>query len=151
MQRQITIENLTYYWNICRVANCNDHRVTAVSIARIVSLVQLFYFPTGGDPFYDIKITYSIVEPNVAIATACAPALRPLLKHYFSSVFGSPSTSGTYGESYGTASAATHGAHKAKLQKDHLTIALQTYGQKARRKDGHEELASIASSQDKMV
>ncbi|OAK94594.1 hypothetical protein IQ06DRAFT_184538, partial [Phaeosphaeriaceae sp. SRC1lsM3a] len=61
--------------------------VTAVSIARIESLVRLFYYPPE-DPFYDIKITYSIVEPNLAIATACAPALRPLLKHYLPSVFG---------------------------------------------------------------
>jgi hypothetical protein len=122
--------------------------VTAVSIARIASLVELFYFPKGGDSFYDIRIIYSIVEPNVAIATACAPALWPLVKHYFGSPVSSP---GTYGESYGTASAGTHGPQKGNLQGGQLTIALQAYGQKSRRRDGHEELASIASSQDKMV
>jgi hypothetical protein len=124
------------------------YSVTAVSIARIVSLVELFYFPSGGDPFYDIRITYSIVEPNVAIATACAPALWPLVKHYFGSPISAP---GTYGDSYATASTGTHGPKKGNMQGGQLAIALQAYGQKGRRKDGHEELASLASSQDRMV
>ncbi|OAG04297.1 uncharacterized protein CC84DRAFT_1246221 [Paraphaeosphaeria sporulosa] len=122
--------------------------VTAVSIARIVSLVELFYLPSGGDPFYDIKITYSIVEPNVAISTACAPALWPLFKHYFS---GPVSAKGTYGKSYGTASTGTHHHRKPSLQGGQLAITLKEYGQKGRRRDGHEELGSIASSQDRMV
>lgn len=65
--------------------------MTIISIIRIVGLIQLFYFPQvdAGDPYYDIKMTLSVVEVNTAIATACAPALRPLVRDVFPSVFGS--------------------------------------------------------------
>jgi hypothetical protein len=115
-----------------------------VSIARIESLVRLFYFPPT-DPFYDIKITYSIVEPNLAIATACAPALRPLLKHYFPKVFGKLQSSDTYGRSsVHTRNKSSHG---------NVAFALEEYpfGQKEFRRDGHAELASIASSQEEIT
>ena len=65
--------------------------MTIISIIRIAGLIQLFYFPQAGaeDPYYDIKMTLSVVEVNTAIATACAPALRPLVRDVFPSVFGS--------------------------------------------------------------
>ncbi|KAI1073655.1 hypothetical protein F5B20DRAFT_574650 [Whalleya microplaca] len=66
--------------------------VTAISIARVVALVQLFYSPsTLGDPYYDIKMTLSVVEVNLAITAACAPALRPLVKSWFPTLFGGSS------------------------------------------------------------
>lgn len=79
--------------------------MTIISIIRIAGLIQLFYFPQvdAGDPYYDIKMTLSVVEVNTAIATACAPALRPLVRDVFPSVFGSndeteaPSGYGGYG------------------------------------------------------
>jgi hypothetical protein len=120
-----------------------DISVTAVSIARIESLVRLFYFPSG-DPFYAIKITYSIVEPNLAIATACAPALRPLLKHYVPSLFGKLHSSDTYVNSTRhTRSKSSHG--KVVIEMDPYP-----FGQKEFRRNGHSELASIASSQEEI-
>lgn len=115
--------------------------VTAVSIARIESLVRLFYYPPT-DPFYDIKITYSIVEPNLAIATACAPALRPLLKHYLPGVFGKLASTDTYGNS------TLHTRNKSSHGK--MAFVMEPYSQKEFRRDGHAELASIASSQEEM-
>ncbi|KAK6833381.1 hypothetical protein PG987_008075 [Apiospora arundinis] len=58
--------------------------VTIVGIVRIWGVIQLFYYPDpNGDTFYDIKMVLSVVEVNTAIVTACAPALRPLLRHFF--------------------------------------------------------------------
>jgi hypothetical protein len=121
-----------------------DFSVTAVSIARIESLVRLFYFPPG-DPFYDIKITYSIVEPNLAIATACAPALRPLLKHYIPGLFGKLHSTDTYVNS------TRHTQSKSSNGKIVIEMDSYPYGQKDFRRDGHAELASIASSQEEIT
>lgn len=85
--------------------------MTIISIIRIAGLIQLFYFPQvdAGDPYYDIKMTLSVVEVNTAIATACAPALRPLVRDIFPSVFGTndeteePSGYAGYGGSHGYA------------------------------------------------
>jgi hypothetical protein len=74
----------------CHLDHAEYQSVTAVSVARIAGVVKLFYFPNSmKDPFHDITMTLSIVEPNLAIATACIPALRPMFKTYFPSVFGS--------------------------------------------------------------
>jgi hypothetical protein len=100
-------------------------------------LVKLFYFPPS-DPFYDIHITMSIVEPNLAIITACAPALRPLFKHYFPTVFGSLSRSENKSSTAHT---------RDKSAPNNIGYALEQYGKKGFRKDGHEELSSIASSE----
>ena len=126
--------------SLCDVLTCPS--VTAVSIARIESLVRLFYYPPT-DPFYDIKITYSIVEPNLAIATACAPALRPLLKHYLPGVFGKLASTDTYGNS------TSHTRNKSSHGK--MAFVMEPYGQKEFRRDGHAELASIASSQEEIA
>ncbi|KAK8101901.1 integral membrane protein PTH11 [Apiospora kogelbergensis] len=62
--------------------------VTVVGIVRIWGVIQLFYYPDpNGDTFYDIKMVLSVVEVNTAIVTACAPVLRPLLRHFFPSLF----------------------------------------------------------------
>ncbi|KAI1342468.1 hypothetical protein F5Y15DRAFT_372874 [Xylariaceae sp. FL0016] len=66
--------------------------VTAVSIVRLTGLIQLFYFPgTISDPFYDIKVTLSAVEVNLAIASACVPCLRPMFRSFFPALFGGSS------------------------------------------------------------
>ncbi|KAK7954708.1 hypothetical protein PG996_015519 [Apiospora saccharicola] len=62
--------------------------VTVIGVVRIWGLIELFYYPNpNGDSFYDIKMVLSVVEVNTAIVTACAPALRPLLRHMFPSLF----------------------------------------------------------------
>lgn len=59
-----------------------------IGVVRIWGLIELFYFPDpNADTFYDIKMVLSVVEVNTAIVTACAPALRPLLRHMFPSLF----------------------------------------------------------------
>ncbi|KAK8035535.1 hypothetical protein PG993_010530 [Apiospora rasikravindrae] len=77
--------------------------VTIVGIVRIWGVIQLFYYPDPtGDTFYDIKMVLSVVEVNTAIVTACAPALRPLLRHMFPSLFALSSSDDYYPKSPGT-------------------------------------------------
>ncbi|KAK8001628.1 hypothetical protein PG991_013850 [Apiospora marii] len=77
--------------------------VTIVGIVRIWGVIQLFYYPDpNGDNFYDIKMVLSVVEVNTAIVTACAPALRPLLRHMFPSLFAMSSSDDYYQKSPGT-------------------------------------------------
>lgn len=55
-----------------------------ISIYRIICLVDLIYFPQRPeDQFHDIRMIITAVEVNMAIALACAPALRPFLRHHF--------------------------------------------------------------------
>ena len=62
------------------------HSVLIMSIARLVSLVKLFYvIEPNEDPYYDIGITLNIIEANLAIVSACCPALRPLFRRLFGS------------------------------------------------------------------
>ncbi|KAK8066699.1 integral membrane protein PTH11 [Apiospora hydei] len=79
--------------------------VTIVGIVRIWGVIQLFYYPDpSGDTFYDIKMVLSVVEVNTAIVTACAPALRPLLRHFFPSLFALSSEDDYYPKGPGTGS-----------------------------------------------
>ncbi|KAK7966392.1 integral membrane protein PTH11 [Apiospora aurea] len=79
--------------------------VTIVGIVRIWGVIQLFYYPDpSGDTFYDIKMVLSVVEVNTAIVTACAPALRPLLRHFFPSLFALSSEDDYYPKSPGAGS-----------------------------------------------
>jgi len=61
---------------------------------------------------YDIRFVYSAVETNLAIATACGPALRPLLRswfpRFFSSLDSGYGSNAPYGSKYGV-SASTDG------------------------------------------
>ncbi|KAF6808352.1 hypothetical protein CSOJ01_07579 [Colletotrichum sojae] len=73
--------------------------VTAVSVLRLVWLVEVSYHINLQDPTYDIRFTYSAVETNLAIITASAPALRGLFLRWFPKFFASlkSSSNGRYG------------------------------------------------------
>ncbi|OLN84895.1 hypothetical protein CCHL11_03882 [Colletotrichum chlorophyti] len=73
--------------------------VTAISILRLVWLIEVSYHINLEDPTYDIRFTYSAVETNLAIITASAPALRGLFLRWFPKFFASvkSSSEGKYG------------------------------------------------------
>ncbi|KAL0944005.1 uncharacterized protein CTRU02_201892 [Colletotrichum truncatum] len=73
--------------------------VTAISILRLVWLIEVSYHINLNDPTYDIRFTYSAVETNLAIITASAPALRGLFLRWFPKFFASlkSSSNGRYG------------------------------------------------------
>ncbi|GAB1318388.1 hypothetical protein MFIFM68171_08598 [Madurella fahalii] len=63
--------------------------VTIIAIVRLVGVYKLFYVPQPDkDPFYDITVTLSVVEANVAIVSASGPALRPLFRSWMPTLFG---------------------------------------------------------------
>ena len=74
------------------------NRVAIIGIVRLVALVELFYMwdPTK-DPYHDIKITLNVVEVNIAIMSASAPALRPLFRGWLPHLFGGSSGHNKYG------------------------------------------------------
>ena len=85
--------------------------VTAAGVARLLIIYQGFFGTSvSEDPTYSIAFTSSAIETNLAIITASAPMLRPLLMQWFPRVFGS--TNGTSagrgyggtGSGYGTSS-----------------------------------------------
>lgn len=66
--------------------------VTIIGIVRLQGVIRLFYVKqTLKDPYYDITVTLSVVEANVAIVSASAPALRPLFRSLLPSLFGGSS------------------------------------------------------------
>ncbi|KAH7024452.1 uncharacterized protein B0I36DRAFT_387023 [Microdochium trichocladiopsis] len=67
--------------------------VTAVGVARLLILYQGFFTAPSADPTYSIAFTSSAIETNLAIITASAPMLRPLLVQWFPRMFAS--TKGT--------------------------------------------------------
>ncbi|KAF9881241.1 CFEM domain-containing protein [Colletotrichum karsti] len=73
--------------------------VTAISVLRLVWLVEVSYHINLNDPTYDIRFTYSAVETNLAIIAASAPALRGLFLRWFPKFFASlkSSSNGRYG------------------------------------------------------
>ncbi|KAF7553344.1 hypothetical protein G7Z17_g3728 [Cylindrodendrum hubeiense] len=80
--------------------------VPAVSIVRLVEIMEVYYKPGGADDFhYSITIVYSTIEVNLAIISASVPALRYLVRNWFPRLFGS-TAKGKYNTSgnmyYGT-------------------------------------------------
>lgn len=74
--------------------------MTIIGIVRLVNVYRLFYdYDPNKDPYYDIGITLNVVEVNVAIISASAPALRPLLRMWLPGLFGGSSLEydGKYG------------------------------------------------------
>ncbi|KAJ0331033.1 hypothetical protein COL922a_012045 [Colletotrichum nupharicola] len=71
--------------------------VTVIAIIRLVLIYRLFYVPPdpNKDPFYDIGVTYCVVEVNLAIISACAPALRPMFRKWWPKLFGGISSGKT--------------------------------------------------------
>ncbi|RYP73223.1 hypothetical protein DL770_007811 [Monosporascus sp. CRB-9-2] len=63
--------------------------VTIMSVIRMVLLIQgLFMPPSSLDPDGNVGFATSAIETNLAILTASAPALRPLLRAWFPRLFG---------------------------------------------------------------
>ncbi|KAH7317726.1 CFEM domain-containing protein [Rhexocercosporidium sp. MPI-PUGE-AT-0058] len=77
--------------------------VTIAGILRMTTLIEINYHPAK-DYTYDIRFCYSAVETNLAIITASGPALRPLLKSWFPSVFGTLHSDGTSQGAYSSKS-----------------------------------------------
>ncbi|KAK4040680.1 hypothetical protein C8A01DRAFT_35334 [Parachaetomium inaequale] len=72
--------------------------VTVIGIVRLHGVIKLFYLQQPSkDPYYDITVTLSVVEANIAIVSASAPALRPLFRSLLPSLFGG--SSARYGAS----------------------------------------------------
>ncbi|KAK4121493.1 hypothetical protein N657DRAFT_600495 [Parathielavia appendiculata] len=71
--------------------------VTIIGIVRLHGVIKLFYLPKApdADPYHDITVTLSVVEANIAIVSASAPALRPLFRSLMPSWFAG--SSGRYG------------------------------------------------------
>ena len=68
------------------------NRVTAASVARLITIAVGFYdLVPDRDPTYNIGFVTSAVETNLALITASAPAMMPLLRSWFPSMFGSSS------------------------------------------------------------
>jgi len=64
------------------------HSVIAISGVRLYFLCRQFWAPqTIPDKRYSIGFVTSSAESNLAIMTACAPALWPLARRWFPSVF----------------------------------------------------------------
>ncbi|KAJ1323588.1 alpha-methylacyl-CoA racemase [Microdochium nivale] len=63
--------------------------VTAAGVARLLIIYQGFFAAPSEDPTYSIAFTSSAIETNLAIITASAPMLRPLLVQWFPRVFAS--------------------------------------------------------------
>ncbi|KAF2704977.1 hypothetical protein K504DRAFT_449041 [Pleomassaria siparia CBS 279.74] len=72
-----------------------------VCIMSIIRLHSLLIMATSTDPSWDnaTAVTFSIVELNVALMSACLPTLKPLIAPWFNSLAGSR---GTHGISGGT-------------------------------------------------
>lgn len=73
--------------------------VPAVGTYRLVLLYQTFFQPPPPDPTYSISLTSSVVECNLAIVTASAPALRGLCRCWLPQLF-SKSKPSNYPYSY---------------------------------------------------
>ncbi|KXJ87472.1 hypothetical protein Micbo1qcDRAFT_197807 [Microdochium bolleyi] len=64
--------------------------VTAAGVARLLIIYQGFFATApSADPTYSIAFTSSAIETNLAIITASAPMLRPLLVQWFPRMFAS--------------------------------------------------------------
>ncbi|KAK4097888.1 hypothetical protein N658DRAFT_258067 [Parathielavia hyrcaniae] len=92
--------------------------VTIIGIVRLHGVIKLFYLPPSpdADPYHDITVTLSVVEANIAIVSASAPALRPLFRSLLPSWFDSSgrynNTSNKYNNHNGYYAGGT-GAHTA--------------------------------------
>ncbi|KAL1847138.1 hypothetical protein Daus18300_014041 [Diaporthe australafricana] len=63
--------------------------VPAAGTYRLVLLYQAFFKPPPPDPTYSIGLTSSVVECNLAVMTASAPALRGLFRCWLPQMFSS--------------------------------------------------------------
>ncbi|KAK3290410.1 uncharacterized protein B0H64DRAFT_368378 [Chaetomium fimeti] len=132
--------------------------VTIIGIVRLQGVIRLFYIPqTSKDPYYDITVTLSVVEANVAIVSASAPALRPLFRSLLPGLFGG--SSARYGAhnkyNYPNSNSPHHhsrhshhhhngGANDSSVGPPHSSIRLKSL--RGTGKSGHAECRSISPS-----
>ncbi|KAL2751890.1 hypothetical protein ACRALDRAFT_1083819 [Sodiomyces alcalophilus JCM 7366] len=81
--------------------------VAIVGIIRVVGVYNMFFgeFDPEADLFYDITVVWAVVEVNLAIICASLPAMRPLFRRWFPSLFGGSTNynDGSRGPYYGNA------------------------------------------------
>ncbi|WYZ44622.1 hypothetical protein EsH8_VII_001058 [Colletotrichum jinshuiense] len=96
--------------------------VTVVAIIRLVAIYKLFYVPPdpNNDPFHDIGVVYNVVEINLAIISASAPALRPMFRKWWPKLFGAVSSgkTGSGLKYYGSSSRPRNTLHES----DNITL-----------------------------
>lgn len=79
----------------------------------------LFHLITLPDPSYNIGFVTSAIETNLALITASAPALTPVLRSWFPSLFGQESSApggGAAGGPNATRIAALRGTQQSKVE-----------------------------------
>ena len=65
-----------------------------MSFVRLIEICQIYWTPGfNTDPYYSIAIIYSVLEVNLAIVSASAPALRYIFGIWFPQMFASSSRS----------------------------------------------------------
>ncbi|TQN66935.1 Satratoxin biosynthesis SC1 cluster protein 4, partial [Colletotrichum shisoi] len=71
--------------------------VTVVAVIRVIQIYKLFFVrpPPGTDSYHDIGLTTSTIEVNLAIFSACVPALSPLFRRWMPKLFGGGGGGGT--------------------------------------------------------
>ncbi|KAI0199675.1 hypothetical protein F4808DRAFT_451294 [Astrocystis sublimbata] len=127
--------------------------VTIIGAVRLANIYKLFYVPPdpNADPYYDIGITLNAVEINLAVITGSVPALRPLFRHWFPTLFGGSTNRYTmdpyrlkkdneYGRGTGLRSGTESG-----LNNVHGGIGLKNLGRKMDRSQ-HTEIRSVSPS-----
>ncbi|TGO20317.1 hypothetical protein BPAE_0311g00080 [Botrytis paeoniae] len=65
--------------------------VTVVSTVRLAMMITVFFNPLPVDSTRGISFVTSAIEINLAIITASAPALKPMMRQWFPKLFGSSS------------------------------------------------------------
>ncbi|WQF79287.1 hypothetical protein CDEST_04301 [Colletotrichum destructivum] len=100
--------------------------VTVVAVIRVVQIYKLFFVqpPPGTDNYHDIGLTTSTIEVNLAIFSACVPALRPLFRRWMPKLFGGGTTNKQsartgYYDNYATGSRRKHAGTKGE---DDITL-----------------------------
>ena len=71
------------------------HRVTAIGIVRFCVLAEQYWEPPKIRFMNTWGPSYSAIETNLAIVTACLPAMLPLLRTWFPRLFGNSSNGGS--------------------------------------------------------
>lgn len=83
-------------------------RVAIIGIVRIHQLYQLFY--TDIDSRQSLGVTLNTIEVNVAIISACGPALKPLFRKMMPGLFSSGASKSGY-----LSEGAQRGTHPSQL------------------------------------
>ncbi|RYC64750.1 hypothetical protein CHU98_g1446 [Xylaria longipes] len=127
--------------------------VTIIGAVRLYNVYKLFFAPPGPhyDPYYDFGISLNALEVNLAIVSAAVPALRPLFRKWFPSLFGGSTNkysndaykykTNEYGRPTGIRSGVRNGTESG-LAHGHGGIALKSLGRNDRSQ--HTEIRSVS-------